>query len=114
MRTILFAACIVGTASYAYAQQSCETDTNCPCRDWAETLANLEHTANTPGPGDRGCAEVRVHGGETAFSAFRNCNRVFREKNGVTGRDTPAFYNSCSAYVCNWFKAQNPPWSPAC
>ena len=48
MRTILFAACIVGTASYAYAQQSCETDTNCPCREGAETLANLEHTANTP------------------------------------------------------------------
>jgi hypothetical protein len=108
------AAMITAFPSWA-AGLDCNTDDKCPCRDWADVLANLEHTANTPGPDNRGCAEVRVRGGETAYDAFKHCNAALGDTN-LFG--SPQFvgdeYRNCAPYVCNWFPRQKPPWSPAC
>lgn len=88
-------------------------DPNCPERDWAEVKRNLEYTANTPGPENRGCAEVKVHSGKTAYDAFKDCNGAFRGPGLIGGRNKD-LYTNCAPYVCNWFRSQNPPWSPAC
>ena len=45
--------------------------------------------------------------------AFKDCNYAFQFGNGITGHDTASMYKSCSAYVCNWFMAQKPPWTDA-
>ena len=116
LKPTVFAVCLLGAVVYAsydaYSQQTCATDTKCPCRDWAEVQKNLEVTANTPGEKHRGCAEARVHGGETAYKAFQECNKS-NETGGIFGGASPK-YENCAPYVCNWFKAQTPPWSPAC
>jgi hypothetical protein len=117
MRMVMFAACIVGAVVYvsydAYSEDSCLNDTQCPCRDWAEVQKNLEFTANTLGPSNRGCVEIRMHGGETAYEAFKHCNSAFSAPGLIGGRNKD-LYNNCARYVCNWFMAQKPPWSPAC
>src|SRR5688572_12661344 len=105
VRRVTFAVCLVAAtilgARTAYSQQDCWTDTNCPCRDWAEIEKNLNWTmSNQPA---YACADVKIRSGSrNAYEAFRDCNDVFRTRNPVTGVDTGAMYGSCAAYVCNW------------
>jgi hypothetical protein len=113
LRTIGIAISFLSVAFVSHAAYS--EDAQCPDRVWASVKQNLEFTANTPGPDNRGCAEVRVHGGETAYDAFKHCNPSLKNP-GLRGFfGTPSDdYTHCGPQVCNWFKAQNPPWSPAC
>lgn len=119
MRKVLFTALVLAAALATYGaangqdESTCWNDTNCPCRDWARVKGDLEAVANTPGPINRGCAEVRVHGGETAYDAFKNCSSRFRGP-GLTGGENADRYRQCAPYICNWFRSQNPAWSPAC
>jgi hypothetical protein len=117
LKPIMFAVSLVCAVVYAshdaYSQLDCMNDTRCPCRDWDQVKANLEFTAGTPGPNHRGCAEVRVRGGQTAFSAFEDCNPALRGPGPFGGANRDR-YNACAAYVCNWFVTRIPPWVPAC
>ncbi len=106
--------CLVITVMFgsrAAYSQDCQTDPNCPCRDWAEVVKNLNWTmGNQPA---YACADVKIRSGSrNAYDAFKDCNDAFRFKNDVTGVDTPAMYSSCAAYSCNWFKSKN--LRPAC
>jgi len=107
---------ILSVTAASLPQLAFAADPDCDQHAWDITLANLQHTANTPGPNDRGCAEVRVHGGETAFDAFKHCNHNLRSDavGGVAGDlGSPAdAYAKCHDHAVDWFKAQNPPWSP--
>jgi hypothetical protein len=112
LKQIMFAACLLSAVVYgahdAYSAD-CDTDTNCPCRDWAEVLRNMEVTANTPGPENRGCAEVRVIGGnETPYDAFKHCNSELGATDNL-GRPMGVgdMYKQCAPYACNWLRDKN-------
>jgi hypothetical protein len=92
---------------------ACAED-QCPLRNWAAVKQNLEYTANTPGPDNRGCAEVRVHSGENAYDAFKHCNSALRSPLLGAFGVSSSMYIDCAPHVCDWFKAQRPPWKPAC
>jgi hypothetical protein len=110
MKQMLFDAAFFAAIAFTPAHSEEE---KCPLRNWDKVKTNLEFTANTPGPDNRGCAEAKVHGGETAFRAFKECNASLRNQNGSLIPNS-SMYDDCAPQACNWFKAQNPPWSPAC
>jgi hypothetical protein len=113
-RSGILIVCFLGALMFAPRgahSLDCSNDPDCPCRDWANVLENLEWTFKNQAA--YACADVKIRSGSSdAYNAFRDCNDTFSTRNGVTGVDTGEMYKSCSAYVCNWFISKR--LSPAC
>ena len=103
--------CMVVLGLRAAYSKDCTNDEHCPCQDWANVQENLEWTLKNQEAYK--CVDVKIRSGsKNAYDAFKDCNDVFRKFNSVTGVDTPAMYEHCGEYVCNWFRAHS--LTPAC
>lgn len=113
-KPIMLAICVAGAVVYAshdgYAQ-NCQTDQNCPCRDWAEVQHNLEWSITDNKT--KKCVYVRIQSGsDNGRDAMKHCNPGAFTGPGVLGGRQSDLYNHCGAYVCNWLVAHK--LTPAC
>jgi hypothetical protein len=72
---------------------------------WLKVLTDLEWTVKNDGA--HKCVVDKIHGGETAYDAFKHCNDAFTDRGAIHTISND--YRDCGTEACNWFKAQNPP-----